>query len=446
MVEDAAAEIVSSPERDPAAERPRAQEAPKPLALIDACAAGKLLEVRQLLKDKADPNMRDAGAADVGRQSPLLAASAKGHVGVAAALLLAGADPCAKSAHGESQVADMTTEAGIKSLLLTFSTELDIELKACEDPSLPSAREEALARVRDRAIPLVEKALHERYTVDGDLMFDDGERLQRVAQKAAERRGKDEEEIRRMKVAQKAAARRGIDDEEERQLRIAQKAAQRRATSTVLVPLDPEEARLQKIAQKAAARRAGASTALVVVPPTTLVDDGSSESSSDRRGRRDRRKHRDRDRARDRDRRKKADKDQEMETEATGETILCPRCGQCGDARRCGWCNTGTACGSCSTCHTCGRASGFCTRTEEAVIPGMCGTLGMPEKTGLSTLEEAWEYEDSEEEERARRKRKKEKKRQKKRLKEQERSRSRGRRRRGSSGSGGCSDSAGSRE
>mmetsp|Transcript_112293 Transcript_112293/g.349909 ORF Transcript_112293/g.349909 Transcript_112293/m.349909 type:complete len:250 (-) Transcript_112293:221-970(-) len=86
--------------------------------LAYAARAGDLAEVLHLLEADVDPNIYD----DVG-ETPLFEAVVSGHVSVAAALLLGGADPQWQSSIG-GMPAELTEEASMAALLKVSSGEV----------------------------------------------------------------------------------------------------------------------------------------------------------------------------------------------------------------------------------------------------------------------------------------------------------------------------------
>lgn len=228
-------------------------------SLALAAWEGRLRDVRRLLEGRADPNLLEEHKAAC--HTPLMAAAASSSVSVVAMLLLAGADPCSVSPGGVV-ASDLTTDPVICRMLSSFNSELAANLRESHQmPPDKASNSEAAARVQKQGFALIEKAIHGFTAEDDDKVVavvpeTDSSLLQGVdARKARKSRQEQAEAERLQRVAQKAAARRGQDEEEAK-----------------------EKARLQRVAQKVAARR-GRTTEVGRRDDT--IDDSSSSSSDD---------------------------------------------------------------------------------------------------------------------------------------------------------------------
>mmetsp|Transcript_51686 Transcript_51686/g.102774 ORF Transcript_51686/g.102774 Transcript_51686/m.102774 type:complete len:439 (+) Transcript_51686:49-1365(+) len=232
---------------------------PASTSLALAAWEGRLGDVRRLLEGRADPNLLEQHKNACHR--PLMAAAASGSVSVVAMLLLAGADPCLVSPGGVV-AADLTTDSVICRMLSSFDSKLATDLRESHQrPSDKSSNGEAAARVQQHGLSLIEKAIHGFSAADDDKVVaimpeSDSSGLQGIdARKARKSRQEQAEAERLQRVAQKAAARRGQDEEEAK-----------------------EKARLQRVAQKVAARRG---RTIEVGGQEDTIDDSSSSDSDD---------------------------------------------------------------------------------------------------------------------------------------------------------------------
>lgn len=455
--------------------------------LVKAAWEGKLLEVRHLLKERADPNAFEAHLGGATRVTPLMAAAAGGRVAICAELLCAAADPDLKSA-SDVVAGDLTENdkdgKRIRKLLATFRVEIDsvltslaaspppaasptassaaspaaasprasgpdvapaspeaaspsgvkaspsdVESSPADEPlegpspeapspeeapgaspeplqgaspePLPGAspepdapprpvvrrvltkaeallaRREAIARVQLRGLALVEKALCGFVSVSAETLNADGEvqlageaALQGEAARLARKQRHEAKELARIEaVAKRVAARRSGEEEEERLKRVAEKAAARRNLS----PEEMEKERLKRMAEKAGVRREkaakeearkaakeeakvkrlqeGAVQRAVVRHLRDKVDDQVQEE------------HRD------------ALKQRPVKRTVTEASIFnCHGCGGSSAGAKCGRCGQDHAtCLLCSKCRYCGKVTGFASKVQKILKPGMIG-------------------------------------------------------------------------
>mmetsp|Transcript_140936 Transcript_140936/g.351413 ORF Transcript_140936/g.351413 Transcript_140936/m.351413 type:complete len:419 (+) Transcript_140936:121-1377(+) len=353
--------------------------------LARAAWEGLVHEVRHLLKERADPNTFEAHMGGATRLTPLMAATAGGRVDVVAELLVAGADPELPSASGvvAGDLAE-NDRAGkrISKLLAVFRTEIETQLAASgsglapSSPGEPSAsavlaRRDAVAKVQQRGLALVEKALLGYSMLCSDAAEDDGDitlavqgedarkarkqrqeekdaaRQQRVAERIAARRltVEDADEIRLRRVAEKVAARRGKDPEEEereRLKRVAEKAAARRSKQAEQEQAKErrEEARLKRLAEKASDRANAREMRKEVV--AQVQGDHLADTSQ------------------------KPVKRKVVEA----DVVTCTSCGESSARLKCGRCEQMGMCAYCSKCYLCGTVSGFAAKVAKASVPG----------------------------------------------------------------------------
>lgn len=365
--------------------------------LARAAWEGRLLEVRQLLKDRADPNIFEAHVGGSSRLTPLMAAAAGSRVDVVAELLVAGADPDLPSPAGvvAGDLAENDRKGQkIMKLLAAFRTEIEDELGGGASPgadgpsSLVIARREAVARISKRGLAIVEKALLGVAKLSAACSPDGGDDEDKdvmlagdaalggeEARKARKARQQDKECSRLQRVAERAAARRGVDVEEERLRRVAEKAAARRARD----PQDAEQIRMERVNEKAAARR---NKAALEEEAKQKKEEARlqrlAEKSSDRASARQMRselvnKLQDEQDEQDEQRRqmKPVLKRKVVET----DVLMCASCGQSSQRLECGVCKHMGMCAVCSKCFICGRASGFASKVAKTFIPGMISSF-----------------------------------------------------------------------
>jgi len=370
------------------------------ISLTRASWLGRLRIVRRLLQQRADPNVFEAHTSGSTRLTPLMAACAGGRVPVVAELLVAGADPDLPSTSGvvAGDLADNNAVGHkIGKLLATFRVEIETHLSSSllsspVPPSSPDvnsssgagggasavpvsailARQQAIAKVKERGVALVEKALlgyssslacdESEIALAGEwaLKGDD-------ARKARKQRLEDKEATRLQRVAERAAARRGVDHEGDRLRRVAEKAASRRALA--LNPEQAEEERLRRVAEKAAARR-----------EKQAEEDASKREKEEAKLRRLADKATDRASARELRAAVVAEIEHKDRVETAGqpvkrkiveaEAVLCPSCGTSTTRQRCGRCGQMGMCSTCSKCCMCGTVSGFATKVARGIVPG----------------------------------------------------------------------------
>mmetsp|Transcript_25268 Transcript_25268/g.84333 ORF Transcript_25268/g.84333 Transcript_25268/m.84333 type:complete len:470 (-) Transcript_25268:62-1471(-) len=382
--------------------------------LVKACYEGKVLEVRHLIKEKADPNAFEAHLNGATRLTPLMAAAAGSKVDIVAELLVSGADPELQSPLGVV-AGDLleNDQAGkrIKKLLAVFREEIESVVAsqalaaspAASPPAAPAspgspgspeaspssmsaaakgavanaaavlARRDAIARVQQLGLALVEKALigyaslaSEAITADGDIEFAglQGEE----ARQARKQRHEEKEQARMKAVAERAAKRRSGEGEEARLQRVAEKAAARRKRD----PEDEERDRLRKIADKAAARREKTAEA---ERKTEQKEEAKlkrlAEKASDRASKREMRlavveqtqsEHK-----------AEADLRPVKRKVVEADVFMCINCGGSTHGLKCGRCMQMGMCEMCSKCRMCGTVSGFATKVQKILKPGMIG-------------------------------------------------------------------------
>lgn len=367
--------------------------------LVRAAWDGKLLEVRHMLKERADPNAFEAHMGGATRLTPLMAAAAGSKVDVAAELLVAGADPDLPSASGVV-AADLAEndDAGQKigKLLAAFQSEIKFML-ASPSPASPApaspdentcaivlassitpdpdaikrlamvARQEAVAKVAQRGLPLVEKALLGVSTICTDFGEDSdlelaGEAALRgeEAKKARKKRQTDKEAARVARVAERLAKRRvGPETEEARMKRVAEKAAARRGLD---LQQEEEKNRLRRIAEKFVARR-----------EKTAAEEKKEEAKLKRLA------DKTKDRASAREMRaaivahvEQEDCEQRPVKKKVVEcdVVTCFSCGSAGASLKCGKCESMGMCSVCSRCRLCGYTSGFAKQVDLGHFPG----------------------------------------------------------------------------
>lgn len=357
--------------------------------LARAAWEGRLLEVRQLIKERADPNIFEAHQGGSTRLTPLMAAAAGSKVDIVAELLVAGADPDLASPAGvvAGDLAESDRKGQkISKLLAAFRTEIEDQLAGAGNPpadgpgmpALVSVRREAVARVSKRGLAIVERALLgvSNITVchgdageeDEDVMIAGDAALEGdAARQARKTRHQEKEGARLQRVAERAAARRGVDIEGARLQRVAEKAAARRARD----PKEAEEIRLNRVAEKAAARR-----------EKLLAEEEAKQKKEQARLQRLAEKSTERASARQ-FRTELATKLQEELLEeqrqrpvvkrkvVEADVLMCASCGQSTERLMCGMCKRAGMCAVCSKCGMCGGVSGFASKVARSMVPGM---------------------------------------------------------------------------
>jgi len=369
--------------------------------LARAAWEGRLLEVRQLLKDKADPNAFEKHSAGATRLTPLMAAAAGSRVDVVAELLVAGADPDVPSPAGvvAGDLAESHKKGQkISKLLAAFRVEIEEQLGGGASPppaddapdrsaaalaaaaAVAEQRREVVTRVSSkRGLAIVEKCLlgvarisaeacvgeAEDDDEDPDVQLaGDAKLTGEEARQARKRRQEEQETSRLQRVAERAAKRRGVDIEGERQARLAEKIAARRSQ-------DPEQMRLDKIAGKAAERR------------SRLAAEDEAKQKKEK-GKLDRLAQKSSERASARDVRAAQEKVAFAESEADrksnpvvkrkvveSDVLICPTCHESSQRLTCGVCKADGMCQVCSKCYLCGRVSGFAAKVSKRHVPGM---------------------------------------------------------------------------
>lgn len=321
---------------------------------------------------------------------------------VVAELLVAGADPDLTSPAGivAGDLAESHKRGQkIGKLLAAFRVEIEEQLGGGASPhpdegqpsasvaaAAVTARKEVVARVASkRGLAIVEKALTGADKIsrsasaaclddkdddeDSDIQLAGDAALEgEEARKMRKKKQEEKEAVRLQRVAERAAARRGVDIEGDRQKRLAEKIAARRAE-------DPEKRRLEKIAEKAAERRTKAAT-----------------EEEARKKKEDAKLARLADKATDRStaRQVRAEQDVAAWNEAESDrkklpvtkrkivedgVLACPSCGESTRRLTCGVCKMEGMCAVCSKCYLCGRTSGFAAKVGRHHVPGMVQTF-----------------------------------------------------------------------
>lgn len=395
-----------SPEEAAGAEPPapatRAIVAVQVPGLVSAAWEGRIYEVRHLLKERADPNTFEAHKGGATRLTPLMAATAGGRVDIVAELLVAGADPELASAGGvvAGDLAENDRKGKrISKLIAAFRTEIDSQLAANSSgfpPASPGeassasavlARREAVAKVQQRGLSLVEKALLGYSMLCSDAAEDDGDlalagdaalqgeaarQARKQRQEAREASKQEEEGVRQQRIAKRNAERKlSVEDTDEIRLkRVAEKAAARRQREQEKDAEAEEQERLKRVAEKAAARRSKL-----------------AEAEEAKRKREEERLKRLTEKATDRATAREMRKDvvaqvqgdhladtsqkpvKRKVVEATA--ILCSSCGESSARLKCGKCEQMGMCAWCSKCCLCGTVTGFASKVARVQVPGM---------------------------------------------------------------------------
>lgn len=358
-----------------------AAQSTKPVnSLTLASFQGKLPDVRRLLQQRADVNALEGKRV---RTSPLMAASASGSVAAVAALLVAGADPSIKSREG-MYAADLLSKTNnghaIGRLLKTFSTELEIELNKAtsSDKGPDELHAEAMEVIQKNAITLVEKALKKRKDKGNDVVAMDETFSGDAARQARKKRKEKREALKLQKEREK------IRKEKARLKAVADKAARRRGKEE-----ETEVARLKRVARAAAARRRRKAIRLMLQSRQALKEEKKKRKKEERGDSRSSSRSRNADGRRKKKQRPSRSRERAAEH---GPTVMCPACGQTGETLKCGLCGAFGVCGMCSVCYLCQRASGWCAAPTVATLPGMAGASGKPEMCGMSHPSEAFPH------------------------------------------------------
>mmetsp|Transcript_73518 Transcript_73518/g.161006 ORF Transcript_73518/g.161006 Transcript_73518/m.161006 type:complete len:488 (-) Transcript_73518:284-1747(-) len=430
-------EILDEDDAPPPADGSQALAVVKKGGLVKAAYEGRVFEVRHLLKEGGDPNSFELHNGTARLTPLMAAAAAGRIDIVAELLVAgADPDTISPMGLVASDlVDDNPAGAKIKKLLATFREEIEYQMaetvhransssamngsnnsqsngksnskpKATTEPGQPKileerlspaeepaeeegpsqaslnqaaaslARKEAIGRASKKGLALVEKALMgycsiaaAELTADGDVQLageaalkgaeardarkkradaKEQNRLKKVAERAAVRRSGDEEEARMQRVAEKAAARRNRDPEEEERLRVERlqkKAIERRArlAEEEKKQQAKEEAKLKRLQEKQADR------AVVRQMRQDLVEETLSKHRAESDARPVKRKV------------------------VEAETFICSNCGGSTSGSRCGKCGQAGMCTMCSKCRLCGTISGFATKVQKVLMPGMLG-------------------------------------------------------------------------
>jgi len=113
--------------------------------LARACRRRDLFQVQALLRDKADPNLRDSCS-----ETPLLQAAAQGDLDVVALLLSHGADPSLRAPTTRRAEADSQLSASVRQLFKLFTKGLSTDQRLKLLNSLPALDPGAYAQLRNR--------------------------------------------------------------------------------------------------------------------------------------------------------------------------------------------------------------------------------------------------------------------------------------------------------